>query len=71
MVNHPSFVTCPYNALHRFKNKDLLRDHMLECDSRERYSLFYESTDVKPQETCFHIPDTRAFNLEEENWDKD
>ncbi|KAJ8941471.1 hypothetical protein NQ318_015950 [Aromia moschata] len=30
MVNYPDYVTCPYNALHRFRNKDLLHEHMME-----------------------------------------
>ncbi|XP_018568150.1 gametocyte-specific factor 1 homolog [Anoplophora glabripennis] len=71
MVNYPSYVICPYNALHRFKNKDLLCDHMLECESREKNILFYESSEVKPLETCIHIQGIRDFNLAEENWDEE
>lgn len=71
MVNYPFYVTCPYNALHRFRTKDLLRDHMLECESKEKCYLFYEPNDEKSETACFHVENTRAFNLEEENWDED
>ncbi|KAJ8965123.1 hypothetical protein NQ314_004348 [Rhamnusium bicolor] len=70
MVNYPGYVTCPYNALHRFRNKDLLCAHMLECNSKEKTHLFYELGDRKIEQTCFHIENARAFNLKDENWDE-
>ncbi|KAJ8923347.1 hypothetical protein NQ315_001905 [Exocentrus adspersus] len=69
MVNYPSFVTCPYNALHRFKNKELLHDHMSECESKERNYLLYDNV-CKQDNAAFHIDNTREFNLRDENWDE-
>ncbi|CAG9815798.1 unnamed protein product [Phaedon cochleariae] len=71
MVNYPNFVVCPYNALHRFRNKDLLADHMLQCDSRSKAYIMDEVNDDIKQEVCYHIDKIRAFNLEHENWDED
>lgn len=73
MVNYPGFVTCPFHALHRFKNKDLLAKHMLICDAKDKAYLFQELDDfeMKASKVDIHIPSNRKFNLEEEeeNWD--
>ncbi|CAH1984198.1 unnamed protein product [Acanthoscelides obtectus] len=37
MVNYPEYKTCPYNALHRFRTKELLAEHMFQCDSKDLY----------------------------------
>lgn len=34
MKNYPNHVTCPYNALHRFLNKEDLVPHILNCPNR-------------------------------------
>lgn len=71
MVNYPSYVTCPYNAMHRCANNILLAEHMLVCESREKAHVFSEV--IEPQrenEELVHIDNIRKFNLEFENWDK-
>uniref|UniRef100_A0A6P7GPX9 Gametocyte-specific factor 1 homolog n=1 Tax=Diabrotica virgifera virgifera TaxID=50390 RepID=A0A6P7GPX9_DIAVI len=73
MVNYPDFVTCPYNALHRFANKTLLGEHMIVCDSRDKKYVFQDFNDNCPasnHQTDIHTPaNAREFNLEFEDWD--
>nr|CAI5869794.1 unnamed protein product [Callosobruchus analis] len=69
MVNYPGYQTCPYNALHRFKTKELLAEHMFTCDSREKYMFIEIGNNEMMGSTDIHIDNARKFNLEEENWD--
>lgn len=66
MVNYPNFVACPYNALHRFPNKEVLAKHLLECDA-SKIQIYDDSKE--PFSTDIHIDNIRNFNLELENWD--
>lgn len=70
MVNYPNFVACPYNAMHRCANTELLTEHMLVCDCREKAHVFSEV--IEPQRDCeelIHTDNIRKFNLELEDWD--
>ncbi|KAL3274126.1 hypothetical protein HHI36_015540 [Cryptolaemus montrouzieri] len=73
MVNYPDHVVCPYNALHRLKNKDLLLEHMMICPSKTSIgSLFYDphlEKRIANAETPYHVDNVREFNLAYENWD--
>lgn len=71
MVNYPNYVTCPYNAMHRFPNNTVLGEHMLMCDSREQAHMFAEVIEpLRGNEELIHIDNIRKFNLEFEDWDK-
>ncbi|KAG5863447.1 hypothetical protein JTB14_013695 [Gonioctena quinquepunctata] len=69
MVNYPNYVVCPYNALHRFRDRNLLVEHMLKCDSKDK-TYFDESNKEFKHETCYHNDKIRNFNLEFEDWDE-
>lgn len=72
MVNYPNYVTCPYNALHRFANTQLLGEHMFECESRVKAHLFLEVNEPQRdhEDQLVHIDNIREFNLKFEDWDK-
>lgn len=71
MVNYPGYVTCPYNALHRFKNKDILAKHMLSCDSKNKniHEREYKWKDFTGDMVNVHWDKAREINLKEEDWD--
>lgn len=71
MVNYPNYEVCPYNALHRFRTKELLAEHMMACDSRDRAYALHEMVDKRDHQVAVHIGNSREFNLEFENWDKE
>lgn len=75
MVNYPQYLVCPYNALHRLKNRDLLTKHMLECPSKILMhtvctEMSYKKL-VKKSDVPYHVDNIRNFNLAEENWDEE
>lgn len=72
MLKFPNHVVCPFNALHRFHNKDDLRDHMENCPCKDKHLTLEELNEnqKKPVERhVFHIEGIREFNLAEEDWD--
>lgn len=69
--NHPNHFVCPYNALHRFLEKDDHTRHLLACaDMTFTMPWKYSKPTVHGNlnETPFHIDNSRKFNLELENW---
>ncbi|KAK9883308.1 hypothetical protein WA026_001488 [Henosepilachna vigintioctopunctata] len=72
MVNYPEHVVCPYNALHRFKNKVLLMNHMLICPSKSTIGAILDwnlEKLIDNADTQYHLENTRNFNLAYEDWD--
>nr|CAH7739279.1 unnamed protein product [Callosobruchus chinensis] len=70
MVKYPGYQTCPYNALHRFKTKDLLAEHMFTCDSREKYMFIEIDNHTMMGSTDIHVDNATKYKVEEEeNWD--
>lgn len=76
MKNYPNWLTCPYNALHRYPNGELLTKHMINCPDKDSVYYLMESEyqlnkNKSGKEVPVHIEGTRQFNLSEENWDKE
>lgn len=73
MVNYPEHDTCPYNALHRFVDKEKYVEHIFRCPSKPVNLLLtsrpHQGGDVRKQN--IHIDNIRSFNLQDENWDDD
>ncbi|KAK9875683.1 hypothetical protein WA026_009479 [Henosepilachna vigintioctopunctata] len=76
MVNYPEYLSCPYNALHRFKNKTLLLRHKLNCPSKNEvkalldWSTQQTTSDINIQSPV-NVENTRNFNLAYEDWDEE
>lgn len=73
MKNYPNHVTCPYNALHRFLNKEDLLAHIFNCPSKMvvqpwRYVKMEKHGDLTEQP--FYM-ENRARDEEEEDWESE
>lgn len=70
---YPVHYTCPYNALHRFLNKDEFETHIIKGECPNQTTLKWDQPmpqhrgNLDPQP--LHIEGTREFNMEFENWD--
>lgn len=72
-VNYPEHEVCPYNALHRFLNKDKFVEHLLSCPNKKLGIMEFlhkheEGGDLSKPST--EIDNVRKINLQYENWDK-
>ncbi|CAH0563552.1 unnamed protein product [Brassicogethes aeneus] len=72
MKNYPDHEVCPYNALHRFLTKQLLQDHMMDCDSKMKNELFFANINAKVKKDAPMFTE-KAGNGEivGENWNED
>ncbi|CAG9769435.1 unnamed protein product [Ceutorhynchus assimilis] len=76
MKNYPQWVTCPYFAMHKFPNADVLGKHLGLCQYREIdifskitpkvEDLIDDKAELKNEPSLDQI---RAINFSEENWD--
>ncbi|XP_030758271.1 gametocyte-specific factor 1 homolog [Sitophilus oryzae] len=74
--NYPHWVLCPYNAMHRFPNKEVLIKHMVACASRDNAFKFKQDYDMSGRgndwkDVPTHIDHGKEINFAEEDWDKE
>ncbi|KAF2889696.1 hypothetical protein ILUMI_16477 [Ignelater luminosus] len=71
-VNYPNHFICPFNALHRFLNKEEYTQHLIDCPDAAlslpwKYSQTTKQGDLK--QTPFHYGNTHSFHKEFEDWE--
>lgn len=74
MKNHPGYMTCPYNACHRLKDRAAFERHLKVCENKDmmlrdaiRDKCITKHGDVS--ETPIDVGNS-SWNTEEEDWSR-